>query len=177
MDVFLFSCLSFFLSFFLPFCLSFFLYFLFFFLSFSLSLSLALSLCLTLSEMSCHVNAKFIFPAFYFECAVSWGLEVSDFIFSVRIGFVFQCCSSLCNFNITCFFVHYFCGCFLKVSPMCVPYLFQQGCSKQISLYMVWWWNSNLLTAPWKSRIFPKSARIQTFKGVVSRKNSSYYLS
>jgi hypothetical protein len=65
--------------------------------------------------MSCYVNAKFTFPVFYFDCAFSWGLEVSDFVFSVRQGFVFQFCTSLYGF--TCLFIIF--GCFLNMSSKC----------------------------------------------------------
>ena len=82
----------------------------------SLPLSFSLSHLITLSEMSCYVNAKFIFPASCFERAVFSGLEVSDFVFSVRHDFSFQCCFSLCGF--TCVF-HYFFGCFLNMFSMC----------------------------------------------------------
>jgi hypothetical protein len=109
--------------------------------------------------MSCYVNAKFTFPASCFECAVSSGLEVSDFVFSVRHGFAFHCCFSLCGF--TCVF-HYFSAVSWTCFP-CVSDLFQQGCSKQFSLLMVWWQNRNLLTTPLNPGFSPKVPESRIF--------------
>ena len=108
---------------------------------------------------SCYVNAKFTFPASCFECAVSSGLEVSDFVFSVRHGFAFHCCFSLCGF--TCVF-HYFSAVSWTCFP-CVSDLFQQGCSKQFSLLMVWWQNRNLLTTPLNPGFSPKVPESRIF--------------